>query len=105
MLVKKSIILILIVLTFLSPVLAINIDLESTNQDYQTMRNYKNIPDNNLNNAKKYSLIKHNTKRANIHQAKTLKTIDMDCNSVHTSKFDIDATDKKRFEDFNTGQT
>lgn len=95
MLVKKSIILILIVLTFLSPVLAVKIDLEITNQDYQTMRSYKNILENDLNNAKKYSMIKQNTKHANIHQATTLKTIDMNSNSVHTSKFDTDAADKK----------
>lgn len=98
MLVKKSIILILIVLTFLSPVLAINIDLEITNQDYQTMRSYKNMPDNYLNNAKKDSIKELNTKRTNIHQATTLKTIEMDSNSVHTSKFSIDAADKKNLK-------
>ena len=98
MLVRKSIILILIVLTFLSPVLAINIDLEITNQDYQTMRSNKNMSDNYLNNAKKYSLKELNTKGANIHQATILETIDMDCNSVHTSKIGIDTADKKYLE-------
>ncbi|UTB32819.1 MAG: Ig-like domain-containing protein [Methanobacterium sp. ERen5] len=93
MLVKKCIILILIVLTFLSPVLAVNIDLEITNQDYQTIRSSKNMYDNDLNNATKYSLKNKYTKSIDTLQATTLKTIGMDCNSVHTSKLSFNATD------------
>jgi hypothetical protein len=94
MLRKKILVLILIVLTFLSPVVAINIDLEITSQDYQK-RYCNNILNNHLNNSKNHTSKDHDIECDDSYQVATIKTIEMDCNSVHTSKLSLNGADKK----------